>query len=115
MSVLIDFQNDTLPERIKVGYISYPVREYVLLPLRCYKCQRYRHIAAVCKGKQRCPKCGGEHRYEECGENVKAKCCNCGGDHNVAYGGCDIRKRGVEVQKVKIKNNISYGETVERI
>lgn len=48
-------------------------------------------------------------------KNVKAKCCNCGGDHNVACGGCDVRKRAVEVQKVKIKDNISYAEAVKII
>lgn len=28
---------------------------------------------------------GGDHRYEDCGENVQAK-CNCGGQHSVTYG-----------------------------
>ncbi|XP_037536589.1 cyclin-H [Nematolebias whitei] len=38
------------------------IMPYIPPPLRCYKCQRYGHIAAVCKGKQRCAKCGADHR-----------------------------------------------------
>lgn len=72
LPVFIDFQDEKLPERVKIGYMSYFVSKYVPPPLRCYKCQRYGHI--VCRGKQRCAKCGGEHRYEECGENVKVAC-----------------------------------------
>lgn len=78
LSVLIEFQGSVLPERVKVGCMSFQVRPYIPPPLRCYKCQRYGHIAAVCKGKQRCPKCGEDHRVEDCKENVKDKCCNCG-------------------------------------
>ena len=79
LSVLLEFQDLVLPDEIKIGYMSFPVRPYVPPPLRCYKCQRYGHIAMACKGKQRCAKCGGEHRFEDCGNNVQAKFCNCGG------------------------------------
>lgn len=71
LSVLLEFQEAVLPDRVKIECMSFPVRAYVPSPLRCYKCQRYGHIAAVCKGRQRCPKCGGEHRFEECGDNVQ--------------------------------------------
>lgn len=63
VTVMLEFQEPVLPPgRVKVGCMRFPVRPYVPPPLRCYKCQRYGHVAAVCKGKQRCPKCGGEHR-----------------------------------------------------
>lgn len=114
-SVMIEFQENILPERIKIGFISFPVRPYIPPPLRCYKCQRYGHIAAVCRGKQRCPKCGGDHKYEECGENVQDKCCNCGGQHRVSFGGCEVRKKAIEVEKTKTSNNISYAEAVKRV
>ena len=38
---------------------------------------------------------------EDCGDNVQAKCCNYGGQHNVTYGGCEVRRRAVEIQQVK--------------
>ncbi|XP_013857708.1 uncharacterized protein LOC106513433 [Austrofundulus limnaeus] len=101
MSVLVEFEEKELPMNIKIGYISFQVRTYTPPPLRCYKCQRYGHIAAVCKGKQRCPKCGEDHKFEECKEDVEEKCCNCGGNHRVTYGGCEVRKRAKEVVQIK--------------
>lgn len=108
LSVLLEFRESLIPERVRVGCMSFPVRPYIQPPLCCCKCQRYGHIAAVCKGKQRCPKCGGEHRVEECKDNVQDKCCNCGGQHRVTYEGYEVRKRAVEIQQVKTVNNISY-------
>lgn len=60
-SVMIMFIEEVLPERVKIGYISYPVREYERAPLRCYNCQSYGHIAIVCKAKRRCARCGREN------------------------------------------------------
>ena len=31
----------------------------------------------------------------------------------MAYGGCEVRKRAVEIQQVKTVNNISYAEAVK--
>ena len=115
LSVLLKFSTPEVPERVKVGFLCYPVRPYVPPPLRCYKCQRYGHIAAVCRGKQRCLKCGGEHKIQECGENTQDKCCNCGGEHRATYGGCEFRKKAIEVQKVKTTNNLSYAEALKKV
>ncbi len=95
--------------------MSFAVRPYIPPPIRCYRCQRYGHIAAVCKGKQRCPKCGGDHRIENCEKNAQDKCCNCGGQHRVTYSGCNVRKRAVEIEQVKMVNNISYAEAVKKV
>lgn len=69
----------------------------------------------VCKGKQRCPNCGGDPRVEECKDNGQEKCCNCGGQHRVTYGGCEVRKRAVEIEQEKAVNNVSYAEAVKRV
>ena len=31
----------SLPDKVKLGYISYPVRAYVPKTQRCYRCQAY--------------------------------------------------------------------------
>lgn len=115
LSLLVEFKGLVLPDRVFVGCMSYPVRLYVPPPLRCYKCQRYGHVAAVCRGNQRCPKCGGDHRFEECKSSGTNKCCNCGGDHAVTFGGCEVRKRAVQIQQVKSANNITYAEAVKKV
>lgn len=99
--------------KVMVGYMSFNVREYIPPPLRCHKCQRYGHTAHVCKGKQRCGRCGGDHAYGEGGSNVTIKRCNCGGNHTAAYRGCEVWKKAVEVQKVKSNQKITYPEAVK--
>lgn len=53
-TVLIEFEGEVLPQRIFIGYMSYPVKEYVQKPIRCFNCQRFGHIAKVCRGKTMC-------------------------------------------------------------
>ena len=46
LSILLHFQGKTLPDKVTIGYMAYAVRAYIPPPLRCYKCQKYGHIAA---------------------------------------------------------------------
>ncbi|MGL4647017.1 MAG: hypothetical protein ACRCVL_08025, partial [Cetobacterium sp.] len=111
LSVMIKFDEARLPSKLFIGYMSYEVRTYIPPPLRCFeKCQKYGHVAAVCKGKQRCGRCSGEHEYVKCGEGVQLKCCNCGGEHSAAYRGCEASKRAMEVQRVRSLQRITYAE-----
>ena len=98
-----------------IGYLSYAVKPYVLPPLRCFKCQKYGHVAALCKGKLGCGRCAGEHGYGKCEKGAKLKCCNCGGEHSSAYRGCEAHKRAAEVQKIKVSQGISYAEAAKKI
>lgn len=95
--------------------MSFSVRPYVPDLLRCYKCQKFGHVAAVCRGKQWCARCGGEHEYGKCGQGVNPKCCNCGGDHSAGYGGCKVRKHAAQVQNVRIQEGLSYSEALKRV
>lgn len=104
-SILLTFEGE-MPEKAEMGYISYPVQVYVPVPLRCFKCQRIGHVAAVCRGKIRCVKCGGEHEFDKCTEVNGLKCCNCGGPHSAAYGGCEVQIKAREVQKYKAEHKI---------
>lgn len=113
--IMIVFDEERLPTRVTLGYMNYRVREYIPNPVRCYNCQRFGHVAKVCKGKKRCARCGENHGYEECNVNTQPKCCNCGGNHSVAYGGCAIMKREREIQQIKTKDKITYAEAVKRV
>ncbi|XP_056270945.1 uncharacterized protein LOC130194087 [Pseudoliparis swirei] len=111
-SVLIEFEEKNVPNKVFLGYLSYPVRVYVPKPLRCFKCQRFGHIANNCKEKRRCARCGGDHEYGKCGTGTQPQCCNCGGAHSVAYGGCEVMRRETEIQKVRVERRITYAEAV---
>lgn len=115
LSVLLTLEEDKIPEKIRIGYVSYIVRPYIPPPMRCFKCQRFGHIAAACKSKLRCAKCGGEHEYGKCERGVKIKCCNCGGEHSAAYKGCDAHKKAVQIQNVKVKEKLSYAEAIRKV
>lgn len=116
LSVMLQFNEEVLPVRVKVGYLSYQVRPYIPPPLRCFKCQRFGHVAAVCRGKQRCGKCGEEgHEYGKCNEGTKIKCCNCGGEHSAAYKGCGAHKRAAEIQRVRVEEKLTYAEAIKKV
>lgn len=114
-TVMITVNGKKLPEKVKMGYICYPVRPFIKPALRCFNCQRLGHVADVCKGKKRCCKCGGEHGYEECGDLVEPKCCNCGGPHSAAYLGCIAQKQAMEAMKYKSEHNVSYAQAVKKV
>ena len=70
--------------------IIYPLEPSFLQPIRCNKCQRFRHTAHVCKAKKPvCPHCAGNHAHFECKQKQNRKCANCGlTTHGAAYKGC---------------------------
>ena len=95
--------------------ICYNMRLDISPPLRCLKCQRFGHVAAVCKGKQSCGRCGGDHEYGKCAAETKLKCCNCGEELSSAYRGCKVGKRVAEVQRIKTTEGIRYAEAVKNV
>ena len=66
-TVLIDFGGEAIPERIFLGFVSFPVRMYMPMPLRCFNDQRFGHTAKNSKVKWRCARCRGDHEYGKCG------------------------------------------------
>ncbi|XP_059813909.1 uncharacterized protein LOC132385715 [Hypanus sabinus] len=111
-TVLIESEEARVPSKVFLGFMSYPVRVYVPNPLRCYNCQRFGHIAKNCKRQRRCARCGDVHEYGKCGTGVQPKCCNCGGAHNVAYSGCEVMRREIKIQEIRVKRKITYAEAV---
>jgi len=115
LSVMIQFDAEKLLEKVYLGYLSYVVRPYSPPPIRCFKCQKFGHVAAVCNGKLRCARYGGEHEYGKCGQGVNPKCYNCGENHSAGYGGCKVRKNGLKAQNIRISEGISYVEALMHV
>lgn len=113
-SVVLSFRGDCLPDKVYLGFQSFNVNEFVPRPMRCYKCQRYGHVANNCRGSVRCPKCGGSHGYDQCSKESPS-CLHCGGDHSVAFTGCPKYKEAKEVQTFRIKNKVSYAQAVKAV
>lgn len=106
-TVVIEFQEDEIPKRVMLGVMSYIVREYIPGPVRCFKCQRFGHVATRCREQCRCARCGGNHEYGKCEDGVQPKCCNCGGAHSAAFRGCAVQKMEMEIQKRRVEKKIT--------
>ena len=99
-SVCITFEED-IPERVYIDYVCYRVRPYEEAPLRCFCCQEYGHVAAVCRGERKCGRCGkGDCRKRQCEEQqVQAKCYNCDGNHHAGAAICPKRIKEENVKR----------------
>lgn len=112
--VLISFDGSVLPARVFLGCLSFQVRPYQRPPLRCFKCQRFGHMAASCRGNRRCAKCGKDHDILKCGQLV-SKCCNCGGNHMASFKECGHFLKARQVQEVRDQHKISYAEALKKV
>ena len=117
-----------LPAKIRLGICgNFRVRPFVPNPTRCYKCQKFGHVATTCRSRApRCRLCAGAHMTEQCqalrnnGRQVEVKCANCGQAHPASSGLCtklrDITatKRTQAAQKFKpapLPSTNAWGQT----
>ena len=62
--------------------------------LRCYRCQAYGHVAAVCRKEvPRCEKCAERHETKKCVALRKVE-VNCRGAHGAGDKKCCVREAG---------------------
>jgi len=108
-SVFLQSTTADLPGEVKVGCLFSRVKQYVPRPLRCFKCNRYGHIAGHCRGKLRFSICGGERKYSECSA-AAPKCPNCGGGHSANDKICPRYKRETKILKLKTEAKLSYAD-----
>ena len=115
LSVCITFNTPTLPDKLQLGYESFPVKPYIPPIIRCFNCQRLGHVANNCRSYTRCVRCGGPHSYDQCQQREKVRCCRCGENHSSAYGGCPTIKQEKKIQGIRISYNISYADAAKVI
>lgn len=83
---------------------------------RCFKCCGFSHISSECKAEQqRCSKCAGAHRYENCRKKT-VKCINCmqiidkfganiDANHHAFSKNCKVLQRKIQALRNKIEYN----------
>jgi len=107
-SVKLSFSTSNLPSTIPLGYRLHNVSKYVPPPLRCYKCQRFGHVADEWRSSERCTRCGIKYDVDNCEiEKAHFKCANCGGNHSAAYGGCPKMKEQAHINSVMVNEGVT--------
>ncbi|XP_055938053.1 uncharacterized protein LOC129968224 [Argiope bruennichi] len=107
--LILTFHSSKIPEYIKAGYMKLAVRPYIPNPLRCFKCQRFGHSKASCRGSLTCARCAETgHENSDC--NAPEKCFNCKGSHTSFSRSCPSWILEKEVIAEKVKKGISYPE-----
>ena len=124
-SYRVVFDKLTIPERVKLfgARTSFPIRDYIPPPLRCYKCQKYDHGKFSCRqDSYTCQRCGGQHQNKtymnktlvrECTE--KMFCIHCKQEHEAGNIKCPIQISQVEVNQLMVRQNLSRFEAKSRV
>ena len=97
-SVRVTVDATVLPSRMKIGFLSYTVRPFVVPSLQCCNCQMIGHTAGGCTRKQRCLLCSGEHAVKDC-KSRERTCANCKGNHSANSSQCKLIMQAKTVEK----------------
>lgn len=63
---------------------------------RCFRCQRYGHIAKVCKADHKCGRCAKPHDTKLCNSPDALKCVNCSKSHRSGDPVCPEQVKAVK-------------------
>ena len=108
-SVILTFDNPTLPSRL-TGYL-YPlnVRQYIPNPLRCFQCQKFGHTRENCSTKvEICVNCAQPAHEDTCTRN--SKCVNCLEGHASNSRLCPVFQIEKEIQIIRVSEKTSFPE-----
>jgi hypothetical protein len=114
LMIKVDFEGKVLPQKLCLGFLSYPVKMYNPPPIRCYNCQRMGHMANGCTAKTKCLVCGGDHRKEQC-EATSPNCANCGGPHIASFRDCSFVKNMYNIQNTMQQERLSFNDARKKI
>jgi hypothetical protein len=117
--VFVTFGVNVLPEYLTIGLLRVRVRPYIPTPMRCFACHKFGHLSKHCtlKDSPTCYNCNNTkhiHNKEDKCTNP-AFCVNCGEtSHNSYNRNCKEYRRQVEIQTIRVTQNVSMAEAVKR-
>lgn len=97
----------SLPIRVKLGYVHFPVRAFTSRPLQYKRYRMFGHVESVCRRRNpRCGSCRKEGHGESYEEDVKCR-SRCG-KHVTTSSECRAKEN--EVANVRAIQRIEYAE-----
>ena len=112
--MVFDPEERELPSELRIKYQSFRVHAFTPSPTRCYVCQQFGHTQLRCRVKKNyCPRCAGQHSYDNCPQSEEVKCINCKGDHKAGYQGCPAYKDAKIATDLANSKGLSYAGAVK--
>lgn len=106
-SYLVNIAKNELPNEIRVGYLQLPLRQYIPLPTRCFRCFGFNHQANNCTKPQICYLCA-EIRHDGVPCSKPEVCTNCGGPHRSVSNQCPHWIKERKIKEIQTLQKISY-------
>ena len=106
---ILTFNKPRTQNEVKMGYCLERVEQYVPVPLRCFKYQKYGHHREACRGRQTCAKCGEkDHDHVEEDYMKEITCANCRQDNPAYPRSWAVYQKEKEIIEVKHKRKVSF-------
>src|SRR5664279_3240085 len=106
------------PNVVKLRYRQYRTRTDIEEPKQCHNCLRFGHLKVNCRSTTRCPRCAGNHAYDDCTKKLQqeaVRCANCGENHSAKYRGCTKFAEVKKVLTVAATTKVSYADALKDI
>lgn len=111
--VRVAFARKQAPQHVKVCFVRTDVIPYEALPVQCYRCYTFGHIAAECTtNSQVSRRCGKSHEAMCEGDPY---CVTCKGDHASSAAKCSVKERETEFTRYKLEHNTTFREEKEAV
>lgn len=118
LAVILKYSCDInqIPRMVRIGYMVFKTRIYIPRVTRCYKCQKFGHIAKNCfRTFQVCSICSGDHSFNQCPNSAVKKCANCSGPHSANDRECPRYIVARHVTHHAAVNRMSYKDALIKI
>ncbi|XP_051170406.1 uncharacterized protein LOC127287489 [Leptopilina boulardi] len=106
------FNGPTVPRNIQLGGFTIQITPIIQRPRRCYRCQRFCHVANQCRSAYpSCEFCAGQHLTNVCPNgHLSPLCKNCKRNHIASSTKCTIFKMEFGIRKHRYTSNCNRDE-----
>ena len=107
---ILTFNQPHTPKEVKISYCIKRFGQYVPVPLRYYKCEKYGHHKETYWRRHTWAKCSEKdpgHLKEDCSKQIRY--INSRQDHLAYVKSCDVYKKGKEIREVKQEECVLFG------